>query len=244
MTVCTANPRYRRSLGCIFFASGPTPGLNDVAIACTLGFAPRSVKNLLRGLCAPSRTLCGTLSPVAHCRQIVWLSNEVPHKGRQEAQRSRRSTAVPTSIKFDSRASRPESAAFPTASIAPTSTRRRTPLRPSTQRLLHPQRLVPLRHTLTACERTDLQLPDAPAHCQMHDRHVLRLARPGRDDAGKACLLRRLPRVQRFSQRAALVRLQQHRIGRATQRRLAHPRRLCHQEIVADHLHPVAHLAG
>ena len=94
------------------------------------------------------------------------------------------------------------------------------------QRLLDAQRLVPLRHALAAREAADLELADAPADREMHDRRVLGLARAGRDDAGEAGLLRRLPGLQRLGQRAALVGLQQHRVGGAAQRRLAHARRL------------------
>ena len=49
---------------------------------------------------------------------------------------------------------------------------------------------------------------------------------------------------QRLGQRAALVGLQQHGIGGTAQRGLAHARGLRDQEIVADHLHALADLAG
>jgi hypothetical protein len=48
----------------------------------------------------------------------------------------------------------------------------------------------------------------------------------------------------RFRQGAALVRLEQHRVGRAESRGLAHQRRIGHEEVVADDLDPRSRSAG
>ena len=114
------------------------------------------------------------------------------------------------------------------------------------ERLLDPQRLVPLRHALAAGERADLELADAPADREMDDGGVLGLARTRRDDAGEAARPARRPRQRSVSrQRAALVGLEQHGVGRADAPRPRAPARASRdQEVVADDLHAVAGGAG
>src|SRR5436190_24391803 len=87
--------------------------------------------------------------------------------------------------------------------------------RPRAEALLDAQRLVPLRHALAARERADLELAGAPADREVDDRRVLALAGARRDDAGVADLAGGVPRRARLAQRAALVRLEQHRVGSA-----------------------------
>ena len=78
--------------------------------------------------------------------------------------------------------------------------------------------------SLRANEPT-LSWPDAPADGEVDDGDVLGLAGARRDDAGIAQLARRLPAVQRLGQRAALVGLEQHGVGRAGGGGLAQQRR-------------------
>src|SRR3954471_7748196 len=58
---------------------------------------------------------------------------------------------------------------------------------------LDPQRLVPLRHALGAGEAADLELGNAPADREVHDRDVLGLARACRYDRAVARLARGIP---------------------------------------------------
>ena len=77
----------------------------------------------------------------------------------------------------------------------------------------------------------------------MHDGRVFGLAGAGRHDAGITQRTRRLPAVERLGERAALVRLEQHRVRGAGRGGLSQQRRAGHQKIVADHLHACADCA-
>ena len=107
---------------------------------------------------------------------------------------------------------------------------------PGAERLLDAQALVPLRHALGAREAADLELGNAPADREVHDGHVLGLARAGRDDRAVARFTRRLPAGEGLAHRADLVRLEQHGVAGAVGGLRARVRR-GDEEVVADHLH-------
>ena len=80
----------------------------------------------------------------------------------------------------------------------------------------------------------------APADRQMDDGGVLGFAGPGRNNGPEAGLNRRLHRRPGFAQGSGLVGLDQDRVAGAVTGRLADALGAGDQEIVADHLHPLA----
>ena len=112
------------------------------------------------------------------------------------------------------------------------------------QGLFDAQRFVPLRHALAAGERADLELARVPAHREVHDGHVLGLARARRHDGAEPGALARVQRGARLGDGAGLIRLDQHGVAGLVCGGLAHQRGVGDQVVVADDLDAVAERGG
>ena len=87
-------------------------------------------------------------------------------------------------------------------------------------------------------------MANPPAHGQVDNGDILGLTGTGADNAGEAHFPRGIPGGFGFSQRAALVWLDQHGIGGTDNRRAAHTCGIRHQEIIPHHLDAPAYFAG
>ena len=113
-------------------------------------------------------------------------------------------------------------------------------LRAAAELALDAEQPVVLRDSFAPRRRAGLDLAGTHRDDEVGDRRVLRLARAVGHDRGPPGPAGELDRLDRLGQRPDLVELDQHGVGRVLVDRSLDPRRVRHEQVVADELDPIA----